>query len=1064
MKYKFLLISMLVLFAAVNVNAQKPTYPKPGKSNNIKYGTKIVPPVTDPVIKAIGKNFDRKKLINPVSNARHSNHKNRDLDVHLTKDLNTLSESNPLNSALNRQHSFAVLNNVSYFFAEDGVHGRELWRSNGTPEGTYMLKDINPGEASSNGYGIIVANNLLYFTAETADTGSELWISDGTNDGTHLVLDIVPGNFGSFPSQFVLISGTVYFVAAYNANSQLWKTDGTAEGTMLIKDIYDNGIGIGYNINGLSGANNLAWFVAYTWNSGYQLFRSDGTDAGTFVVREIGFGSDFTGPMQLTEYDHKLYFSVDDGTGRKLWTSDGTEVGTTNAPGFNDVFLRTDYMHIFENFPFRILNNVLYLSASKTQFTGTGELYKYDAADAAGITLVKELADDPFGADFFVPVDVTIINNKLIWKVISSIGGGHDELWISNGTGDGTELMKSFEPNANAYVYNLYDANGEFYFAKHDNIYGDELWKSDFTSDGTLLVRDINTGSSSSLPSELTYCNGRLLFNAFSKSTGSELWSASGSGASLLKDINTTSTNSSFAGSNFFFKGIGRTKNGVVFNAFDTEIGAELFGSDGTRDGTGLLNDNWPGLDWSYPNNFLYKNDVTYFINDNSIGTAIYTTNGISSGLKRVTPYIIRDNYYVVNYNVTDKGLIFYTLGNRQTSEQELWRSDGTNAGTYMLTNSLSYYFNNYLAVTGKLVFFIGGDFSTGYELWKSDGTIAGTMMVKDIFPGVDGSNPYNLFAFKNEVYFGAVDGNFITGLWKSDGSTKGTILLKNIAPAFYFSYFNTQPQHFFCESNGLLYISASDNSTYWDELWRTNGTPAGTVLVKDINNSFGSYPNHLTDVNGTLYFTADDGINGNELWKSNGTMQGTKLIKDITPGNFYADYFSFCSAGGKLYFLNINANPNVLWSSDGTAANTNFVNDEGLNAISGLENLTAVGDKLFFAAFSYKYGVELYKGNVGVRSFSATNVSNSIISPLETGFDAVLYPNPSRNSTSLTIIGNTSGAMITITDISGKTLWSTNNNIQSQINLPIATYAAGEYFISVTSGINRKVLKLVKK
>jgi ELWxxDGT repeat protein len=1021
--------------------------------------------VVDPVSKAIGRNFDSKKIYNPGWQGRQSNHRNRDIDVHLTKDLNTLSESLPSNAPLNKPHSFAVLNNVSYFFAEDGKHGRELWRSDGTPAGTYMVKDINPGEASSNGDGIIAANNLLYFTAETPDLGQELWTSDGTNTGTHLVKDLFPGTFGSLPSQFVLINGTVFFATAYNANSQLWKTNGTPEGTILVKDIYDNGLGIGYNILELTGANNLAWFIAYTWSSGYQLFRSDGTDAGTYIVKQIGYGGDFTAPMQLTEYNHKLFFSVDDGTGRRLWTSDGTEAGTTYAPGFNDVFLRTDFMGIFENFPFRILSNVLYLSASKTQFTGTGELYKYDAASAVGITLVKELAEDPTGADYFVPVDVTIVNNKLIWKVISTIGGSHDELWTSDGTTAQTKLVKSFEPDVNAFVYFITNAtNGKFYFVKRDNTYGNELWKSDGTAGGTLLVRDIYSGSRGSFPENLTFFNGRLLFRATTKSAGSELWSASGSGASLLKDINTTTTNSSFAGSNFFFKGIGRTKDGIVFNALTPDLGAELYGSDGTRDGTGLLKDLWPGEDWSYPNNFLYKNGVTYFINDNSTGTAILSTNGSSSSIKRVIPYINRDIYFVINYNVTDKGLVLYTLGNRQTGVQELWRSDGTDAGTFMLTNSLSYYFNNYLAVTGKLVFFIGGDFTNGYELWKSDGTVAGTKMVKDIFPGPDGSNPYNLFVYKNEVYFGAYDASFVTSLWKSDGSANGTIILKNIAPAFYYSYFNTQPQKYFCESKGILYISASDNGTYWDELWKTNGTPAGTVLVKDINSSFGSFPNHLTDVDGTLFFTAYDGINGNEIWKSNGTMQSTKMVKDITPTNMYVEYNNLCSAGGKLYFLNLSTYPSLLYSSDGTADHTNAVSDEGLNEISGLENLTGVGDKLFFAAYSYKYGVELYKGNAAGRSFSATTVSNSVIAPVETGFDAVLYPNPSRNSTSVMITGNTSGATVTITDISGKTLWSTNNTNQSQINLPVAGYAAGEYFISVTSGINRKVLKLVKK
>ena len=56
-------------------------------------------------------------------------------------------------------------------------------------------------------------------------------------------------------------------------------------------------------------------------------------------------------------------------------------------------------------------------------------------------------------------------------------------------------------------------------------------------------------------------------------------------------------------------------------------------------------------------------------------------------------------------------------------------------------------------------------------------------------------------------------------------------------------------------------------------ELWKTDGTAAGTVLVKDIRSgASGSYPHNLTNVNGTLFFTANDGTNGYELWKSDGT------------------------------------------------------------------------------------------------------------------------------------------------------------------------------------------------
>src|SRR5262249_60144077 len=72
-------------------------------------------------------------------------------------------------------------------------------------------------------------------------------------------------------------------------------------------------------------------------------------------------------------------------------------------------------------------------------------------------------------------------------------------------------------------------------------------------------------------------------------------------------------------------------------------------------------------------------------------------------------------------------------------------------------------------------------------------------------------------------------------------------------------------------------------------ELWKSDGTAAGTVLVKDIRPGpdYG-YPENLTGVGRTLFFTANDGVNGQELWKSDGTEAGTVLVKDINPGSAF--------------------------------------------------------------------------------------------------------------------------------------------------------------------------------
>jgi ELWxxDGT repeat protein len=82
-------------------------------------------------------------------------------------------------------------------FAATQDHGVELWRSDGTPSGTYMLKDINPGSASSNPTNLVVAGNYVFFQATLPGIGNELWRTDGTAAGTILLRDFAAGDASS---------------------------------------------------------------------------------------------------------------------------------------------------------------------------------------------------------------------------------------------------------------------------------------------------------------------------------------------------------------------------------------------------------------------------------------------------------------------------------------------------------------------------------------------------------------------------------------------------------------------------------------------------------------------------------------------------------------------------------------------------------------------------------------------------------------------------------------------------------------------------------------------------
>ena len=232
-------------------------------------------------------------------------------NFHITRDINALAESYPSNSSSNYypnySQSYAMLNNVIYFAANDAIQGTELWRSDGTDAGTYMVKDIVRGSVSSSPIDITAANGKLYFAAFTPDNGYEPWVSDGTESGTQLLMDISPGVGSSYPLEFVALRDRVYF-AAGNAQDELWKTDGTTAGT---KEIIDIGLGgnIGYAITQLTTANNLLFFTFANFTTGgWQLWRSDGTNNGTYNVGTNAFFP--VVPAQLTKYDHKLYFSA----------------------------------------------------------------------------------------------------------------------------------------------------------------------------------------------------------------------------------------------------------------------------------------------------------------------------------------------------------------------------------------------------------------------------------------------------------------------------------------------------------------------------------------------------------------------------------------------------------------------------------------------------------------------------------------------------------------------------------------------------------------------------------
>ena len=132
-----------------------------------------------------------------------------------------------------------LLNNKLIFLADDGINGEELWVSDGTEEGTMMLKNVAPGGFNSFSQPLGIVGNKLVFTADLLDDGPQLWVTDGTVAGTVLLKDFWPNSsLGYFSSNGAVRNGVLYFGASNAANgAEIWKTNGTTAGTQLFFDI-----------------------------------------------------------------------------------------------------------------------------------------------------------------------------------------------------------------------------------------------------------------------------------------------------------------------------------------------------------------------------------------------------------------------------------------------------------------------------------------------------------------------------------------------------------------------------------------------------------------------------------------------------------------------------------------------------------------------------------------------------------------------------------------------------------------------------------------------------------
>lgn len=344
---------------------------------------------------------------------------------------------------------------------------------------------------------------------------------------------------------------------------------------------------------------------------------------------------------------------------------------------------------------------------------------------------------------------------------------------------------------------------------------------------------------------------------------------------------------------------------------------------------------------------------------------------------------------------------IFFDAGSGLTNGIEPW-SCNTVTGSTALFQNINSGFNSsnpyFIATINSKLFFSADDGSHGLELWITDGTVAGTQLVKDINTGTSaGMLNYNCQSsgpiFNDSKNYGVLNNKLVfegftnngEQLWISDGTTTGTVLLKQIDPSSMFNGNINFIQNFTTIGN-KLFFTALTNTALNRELWVTDGTTSGTFLTKDIYlGDNASEPQNLTPFNNKLYFTANDGTHGTELWSSDGTTNGTSMVSDINPGGSSCNPSGLFVVNDKLFFLANNGSlGNELWVYNSTTGITSLVKDTQLGAsgILYMHNQTVLNSDLYFMTPDQLWrtdgtssGTSLVKGNLTLDSSSTKMV-----------------------------------------------------------------------------------------
>ncbi len=784
----------------------------------------------------------------------------------LLADINKLAPPNP--SSL--PHDFVGMGSRIFFVAQEAEDGGELFVVDQQGGAAVRLTDIDP-----NAYPVFVARypatltpfgaKLLFTTTSSVSDIRDLWLSDGSPSGT---VQLVAG-----PATSIL--GELGAVALFFRGRDLWKTDGTVVGTVLLR--------AGVKLQSFPSREPMQsarlgahlYFAGHDGVGGSELWRSDGTSAGTQKFVDL-YGVTSANPSGfLTLGTELLFTALSPAASRELWRSDGTVAGTLRV-------------HTTGGTPLGIVGNqVLYRGAD----TSKGEELWSTDGSTAGTALVLDINPGPVSSFPYLAAS----NGLRLFFLAQTAADGY-ELWSSDGTAAGTRRATDMGPGqVDAEITSIAVSPAAAFFVRRPTpaLRDFELWRSDGTQAGTSRLRSGLEGAHS-VPYQTFSVTvaGTQVYYQEGGAHGIEPWTSDGTpaGSRLLADVNRLppgTTESSLV----------RTAKKMVYGVSPDHVlmvlddgihGAELWRTDGASSNTVMLKDMTPGPSGTVVSDIQSFEDAVYVAVEGA-APALWKSDGTTAGTAVLVSAASSPPFSApVSISPVSLGSLHFFFSGGPGNGDQLWRTDGSPGGSVRLATGINSDFDGVLLGDTFYVTDAAGGVTA------TDGSLAGTRKVLSL-SGIT---------------------QFVAKIW-------GDILVSNQSGGATTYHLVGRPAASPPVPGGELF-AVGDLLFGLEPNKLSVGDGTSLRLVAQFVDTLTS----AIGLDGSLLFFADDGQSGMELWRSDGTVAGTGLLMDLAPGATGSmALWHFSRIGTEVIFWVMGSTQTYLpWVTNGTSAGTRLV------------------------------------------------------------------------------------------------------------------------------------------